>query len=133
MRHSALTSLARVFTESRLEQYAGWVQGSKMARLYGHFSARDLEEAVLELHGLKQTGKIDGVLKAAECPRCGTRNSPDAIRCHYCGYIIDKELATEMEAEERKKDEAIIARLECLEQLVRALLNWGMPLLEKFP
>jgi len=26
-RHSCLTSIAKVFTESRLELYAGWVQG----------------------------------------------------------------------------------------------------------
>ena len=50
LRHSSLTSLAKVFTESKLELYAGWVQGSKMARRYVHFSARDLEEAVLERH-----------------------------------------------------------------------------------
>jgi integrase len=47
-RHSCLTALAKVFTEARLELYAGWVHGSKMARRYVHFSARDLEDAVLE-------------------------------------------------------------------------------------
>jgi integrase/recombinase XerD len=47
-RHSCLTAMAKVFTESKLEFYAGWVQGSKMTRRYVHFSDRDLEEAVLE-------------------------------------------------------------------------------------
>jgi integrase/ribosomal protein L40E len=123
LRHSSLTSLAKVFTESKLELCAGWVQDSKMARRYVHFSARDLEEAVLELQGLKQTSRTSGVLKAEECPRCGTKNPPDALRCNCCGYIIDKELATKMEEEERREDKAIIARIERLEQLVRSLLN----------
>jgi integrase/ribosomal protein L40E len=126
LRHSSLTSLAKVFTESKLELYAGWVQGSKMARRYVHFSARDLEEAVLEIHGLKQTSRTSGVLKAEECPRCGAKNPPDALRCNCCGYIIDKELATKKEEEERRKDEEILARVAKLEQLVRSLL-YGSP------
>jgi hypothetical protein len=67
-RHSTLKNLAKVFTESRLELYAGWVQDSKMARRYVHFSARDLEDAVLELHGLKKPEEAKGVPRLADCP-----------------------------------------------------------------
>ena len=123
LRHSSLTSLAKVFTESKLELYAGWVQGSKMARRYVHFSARDLEDAVLELHGMKQTGGTDGFLKLAQCPRCGKRNGPDAVRRSFCGYILDRELASRMEEEDRRRDQEIIERIERLEQMVCALLN----------
>jgi len=63
LRHSSLTSLAKVFTKSKLELYAGWVQGSKMARQYVHFPARDLETAVLELHGLRKADNAEGILK----------------------------------------------------------------------
>ncbi|MEM4505728.1 MAG: hypothetical protein QXE94_06675 [Candidatus Bathyarchaeia archaeon] len=38
-RHSSLTALAKILTESKLELYAGWVHGSKMARRHVHFSA----------------------------------------------------------------------------------------------
>ena len=58
-----LNGAAKVFTEARLEQYAGWVHGSKMTRRYVHFSARDLEDAVLELHGIKKPGEVEGVPK----------------------------------------------------------------------
>lgn len=67
-RHSTLKNLAKVFTESRLELYAGWVQDSKMARRYVHFSARDLEDAVLKLHGLKKPEEAKGVPRLADCP-----------------------------------------------------------------
>jgi integrase/ribosomal protein L40E len=122
-RHSCLTSLAKILTEAKLELYAGWVHGSDMTRRYVHFSARDLEETVLEIHGMKKAERFDGVLRLSQCTRCGTKNSAEAIRCSYCGFILDRELAEKIEEEERKKDEAIIARIERLEQLVHSLLN----------
>jgi integrase len=122
-RHSCLTSLAKILTEAKLELYAGWVHGSDMTRRYVHFSARDLEETVLEIHGMKRAERMEGVLRLSQCPRCGTRNSAEAIRCSFCGLILDGKLAEKIEEEERKKDEAIIARIERLEKLVRSLLN----------
>lgn len=106
-RHSMLTALAKVFTEARLEQYAGWVHGSKMSAKYVHFSARDLEEAVLELHGLKNS-EGEGGLKLVECPRCKGKNSPGNVRCRFCGYIIDKKVAAETEMDMDRR----VARLE---------------------
>ena len=126
-RHSCLTALAKVFTESRLELYAGWIHGSRMPKRYVHFSARDLEDAVLELHGLKRRGETDNILKIVECPRCGAKNQPDAVRCEWCGLILDKQLALKIEEEERRrteeKEKALIGRIERLERLVRSLLN----------
>jgi len=129
-RHSTLTNLAKVFTEARLEQYAGWVHGSKMSRRYVHFSARDLEDAVLELHGFRKQDDAKSVLKLIECPRCGSQNPPGNVYCNFCGFILDSEAAIKMEMEERRRDEIVIQRLEemakrieNLEQIVRALLG----------
>ncbi|MGB9779068.1 MAG: tyrosine-type recombinase/integrase, partial [Candidatus Bathyarchaeales archaeon] len=60
-RHTCLTSLAKILTEAKLELYAGWVHGSDMSRRYVHFSARDLEDTILEVHGLKKAGHAEGV------------------------------------------------------------------------
>ncbi len=124
-RHTALTNMAKVMTEAKLELYAGWVQGSRMTKRYVHFSARDLEETMLQLHGMLKGGECNAVLKVVECPRCKTKNRPDAVRCSFCGLILDKELAIKIEEEERRRDEAMIARIERLERLVRSLLNGG--------
>jgi len=128
-RHSCLTALAKVLTESKLELYAGWVHGSKMARRYVHFSARDLEETVLEIHGLKEAKRADGILKPTQCPRCGSMNPPNNVRCEYCGYILDRSLAIKAEEEEQKKEEKVIKmleeafkRLEDLEKVVYAVI-----------
>jgi len=106
-RHSTLTNLAKIFTEARLEQYAGWVHGSEMSRRYVHFSARDLEDAVLELHGLKDRGEAGDIPKLINCPRCGRENPPGNVHCGFCGFILDKEAALKMEEKERDRERQI--------------------------
>jgi len=118
-----LTGLAKVFTEAKLEQYAGWVHGSKMAKQYIHFSARDLEDAVLELHGLKKPGATDGLPKLVSCPRCGNKNPPGNVRCSSCGLILDRETAIKIEEDERRREDEILRRLERLEKVVSSLIS----------
>jgi len=103
-RHTSLTAMAKVFTECRLEQFAGWTYGSKMTRRYVHFSARDLEDAILELHGLKPSSKAEGLSKIVECPRCSSKNPFGDIRCSTCGMILDKETALRFEEAEKQKE-----------------------------
>jgi len=122
-RHTTLTALAKVFTEARLEQYAGWVHGSKMSSRYVHFSARDLEDAVLELHGIKTPEKSVAVPRLMACPRCGSTNPLGTVHCGQCGYILDKEFAAKMDGEEEQWRDEIVARIERLEKTIQALLN----------
>lgn len=122
-RHSMLTALVKVFTEARLEQFAGWIHGSKMAKHYVHFSARDLEDAVLELHGLKNPDASEAVPRLVQCPRCGSRNSPGNVRCNHCGLILDRETAFKIESEDRRRDDEIMRRLERLERLVSSIIS----------
>jgi len=86
LRHTRLTEMAKVLTEARLNLFAGWVQGSNRAKTYVHFSARDLEDVLLEINGLKQPEKEGGKLKIRTCPRCRDINPPK------CGFIIDPAL-----------------------------------------
>jgi site-specific recombinase XerD len=128
-RHTSLTAMAKVFTESRLEQFAGWTYGSKMTRRYVHFSARDLEDAMLELHGLKMPSKAEGLAKLVECPRCSSKNPFGDTRCTTCGMILDKETALKFEATERQKEGRLQEqnlelkqRLDKLENFVSSLI-----------
>jgi len=52
-RHSRATHLANHLTEAQMNQYFGWVQGSKMASIYVHLSGRDVVHALLKLNGMK--------------------------------------------------------------------------------
>ena len=121
-RHSCLTAMAKVFTESKLEFYAGWVQGSRMTSRYVHFSARDLEEAVLELHDLAKKDEAKRGFRLEECPRCGKKNQPDNARCGFCDFILDRNLAEEIEQKTSERDMEIQRRLQRLEQTLNSLL-----------
>ena len=122
-RHTCLTALAKTLTEAKLELYAGWVHGSDMSRRYVHFSARDLEDAILEIHGLKEEARADGIMRIIECPRCGKRNPPNNARCSFCGLLLDRKLAIKIEEERMERLEEIVRRLEKLEQTVYSLLE----------
>jgi len=71
-----------------------------MTGRYVHFSARDLEDAVLELHGLKDSSEAKDLPKPVSCPRCGCENPPGNVHCGFCGFILDKEKALRMEEKE---------------------------------
>ena len=129
-RHSSLTAMAKVFTESRLEQFAGWTYGSKMTRRYVHFSARDLEDAMLELHGLKTSSKAESLAKLVECPRCNSKNPFGDMRCGVCGLILDKKEALRFEETElqrevtfEKRNIELQSRLERLEGFISSLIS----------
>lgn len=113
-RHSTLTNMAKVLTESKLELYAGWVQGSRMARRYVHFSARDLEDSVLSLHGLKSAGDANPLPKMAACPRCGEPNPPGSLHCYKCMLVLDKKLAVDLSASVEKKEKKLEQAIEKL-------------------
>jgi hypothetical protein len=82
-RHSRATYLASRLTEAQLEEYLGWVHGSASPRSYVHLSGRDVDDKILELHGLKKEDEgTEPTVKA--CPFCKTLNTFDAMVCHTC-------------------------------------------------
>lgn len=121
-RHSTLTAMAKVLTEAKLEMFAGWTHGSRMTRRYVHFSARDLEDAILGLYGLKAREDLKATLKMLACQRCGEANPPGNLRCTKCGFILDKKLALEFEAEEKREIDDLKRQLEELKALVSSVL-----------
>ena len=92
-RHSAATRYANTLTEAQLCGYMGWVQGSQEARTYVHLSGRDIDDAILKMHGKKKEDikKIDIKKKEPKvCPRCKTVNDHLANMCQVCGLGLDK-------------------------------------------
>jgi integrase/recombinase XerD len=82
-RHSRATYLASHLTESQMEEYLGWVHGSASPRTYVHLSGRDVDEKILQLHGLKKEAEgSEPMVKS--CPFCRTLNAIDVSVCHNC-------------------------------------------------
>jgi site-specific recombinase XerD len=115
-RHSQLTNMADKLTESKLELFAGWTLGSRMSRRYVHWSGRDLDQNILQIHGLAKSDEEPETktMRLRECPRCGFRNGPASPRCEKCGLILDRQVAIQVEDEIRQRLEKIEATLERL-------------------
>lgn len=94
-RHARATHLADKLTEAQLKELFGWVQGSKVASMYVHLSGRDLDDALLKLHGLSKVEAKKEKFKLRICPRCKTKNSPTAKYCAGCSLVLDVWLAEE--------------------------------------
>lgn len=102
-RHSTATKMANHFTEAQMNQYFGWVQGSKMPSTYVHLSGRDLDGAILELNGLKDNKKEnEKKTTIKKCPRCSELNPLTGKFCQRCGTPLDSIMV--MKVEEKMKE-----------------------------
>ncbi len=96
-RHSRSTHLAKHLTEAQMKQYLGWVQGSSMAAIYVHLSGRDVDNALLKMHGIVTDETKDVQMSPKQCTRCSTMNAPTTKFCSKCGLALDIKAALEME------------------------------------
>jgi len=103
-RHSRATHLAKFLTEAQMKEYFGWVQDSRMAAIYVHLSGRDVDSALLKLHGFETEEKKEEKFKAKICPRCKEKNSPLAKFCSKCGLALDIKLAIELDKRRAQLD-----------------------------
>jgi site-specific recombinase XerD len=94
-RHSRATELAKKLTEAQLCEYMGWVIGSREAATYVHLSGRDMDKAILELHGLVEEDKEKIRLLPIVCPRCNIKNDPAAKFCSGCSLGLDEKSVME--------------------------------------
>ncbi|MCM8803282.1 MAG: zinc ribbon domain-containing protein, partial [Candidatus Omnitrophica bacterium] len=98
-------------TEAQMKELFGWVQSSKMASVYVHLSGRNVDNALLQIHGLaKEEDKKETVLKLKKCPRCQDVNDPTSQFCKKCGSPLDIETMMKLE-ENRKKYEDFVFEL----------------------
>ena len=106
-RHSRATFLASHLTEFQMNQYLGWIQGSKMPHTYVHMSGKDVDNAIIALNGIKTEKKNnETILQSKQCPRCSSVNGFNNKFCFKCGAILD--MKTAMEIEEKQKEELTI-------------------------
>jgi len=105
-RHSRASELAKFMTESQLCYYLGWEQGSKQARTYVHLSGKDVDSAILKMHGrIPEEDNEKNKMNPIQCPRCNRENDPFAKYCSWCSLLLDeKSIATfEKEKEQASK------------------------------
>ncbi len=104
-RHSRLTELAKIMTDSELRMFAGWSKDSSMTAVYIHLSQRDIETKLLMSKGLIQKKEEKNKeLKPRTCPRCGEINPATAKFCYKCSQVLDTKIAMEIKKERENSD-----------------------------
>ncbi|MBI4146810.1 tyrosine-type recombinase/integrase [Candidatus Woesearchaeota archaeon] len=128
-RHSRATILASKLTEAQLKEMFGWTQSSDMAAVYVHMSGRDVDDALLKLHGLQEEKPDNESSKAKRCPRCKEINPPNFKFCGGCSLPLDTKAAIELE-ENRKNADDLMSELvkdpEVQKLLVEKVMKKGL-------
>jgi len=132
-RHSRATYLANFLTEAQMKEYFGWVQDSDMASVYVHLSGRDVDRAILKLHGIeREDTQEDQPLSPRPCPRCGKTNPHTNSFCSRCGMPLDEREAVRIIEKEmqRKKADSVLDHLlqdpEFKQMFIRKLEEFGI-------
>ncbi len=103
-RHARATHLANYLTEAQLKKIFGWTQNSRMPGRYVHLSGKDVDEALLRVHGLQAKGEEKKAeLTVVQCVRCDEKNSTVQRLCTRCGMPLDLKAA--LEADDMKQKE----------------------------
>jgi len=129
-RHSRATFLANHLTEAQMNQYLGWVPGSGMPAVYVHLSGRDMDDAILELRGLKpKEEKPESTMAPRTCVRCGTSNKATGQFCIRCGAVLDVSTAVAMQDQLQDLDQKFSRLLrdeKVQEFLIKRLVDLGI-------
>ncbi|WNY25141.1 tyrosine-type recombinase/integrase [Methanolapillus millepedarum] len=96
-RHSRCTHVANTLSESQMKPYFGWTSDSKMPKIYIHLSGEDVDNAILNIYGLKKTESEKIKLNILSCPRC-KQTIPDISEfCPACGMVLTLEASQRLQ------------------------------------
>jgi integrase len=96
-RHSRATFLASRLTEAQMKAHLGWIQASRMAAVYVHMSGRDVDSAILQLHGIAPAIEAKAEkLSQVTCGRCQMPNEYTNRWCKRCTFPLDREAEIEL-------------------------------------
>jgi len=110
-RHTRVTHLLlnKQLNETQAKVYFGWTPSSKMIAEYSHMLSSDVNETILNIHGIKTEEMKESKLKPKQCPKCSAINTKDSKFCCKCSGILDLKTAVEMDQMREKSDEMLMA------------------------
>ncbi|MBI4448855.1 tyrosine-type recombinase/integrase [Candidatus Woesearchaeota archaeon] len=123
-RHTRVTHLLinKQINETQAKVYFGWTPSSKMLSEYSHLISKDVNDTMLELHGIKtaETERQDPKIK--QCPRCQDLNPKDHLFCKKCGGVLEVKTAMELD-EKRGGFDGVLSELTEDEGFQKALVG----------
>jgi len=130
-RHTRVTHLLinKQINESQAKVYFGWTPSSTMLSEYSHLISKDVNDTMLELHGIKTSEAEKQEPKVRQCPRCQDLNPKDHLFCKKCGGVLEVKTAMELDEKRGGFDDVLSELTEdegFQKALVGALLKKGM-------
>jgi hypothetical protein len=111
-RHTRVTHLLmdKQLNEAQAKIYFGWVPESSMLSDYSHLISSDVNDTILEIHGIKTESEKEDELKPKQCSKCNAINPKEAMFCCRCTAIMDVNTAVRLD-EKRQEADKIVAGL----------------------
>lgn len=103
-RHARATHLARHLPEAVMKQMFGWTNDSHMASVYYHLSGKDVDDALLKLHGIKTEEVKEENIGVKVCQKCGENNSILSHFCKKCSTPSDLKFMLEVDSKRKEFD-----------------------------
>jgi ribosomal protein L40E len=104
-RHARATNLAKQLPEAVMKKFFGWTNDSNMASVYYHLSGKDVDDALLKLHGIKEEEiKEEKNVGMKICQRCGESNSILSHFCRKCNTPLDLKVMLEFDSKRKEFD-----------------------------
>lgn len=85
-----------------------------MAAQYVHLSGKQVDDAILKMHGLVKEEMKEDILKSVLCPRCKETNDVNNSYCAKCWLPLTQQAAVEAEENKRKEETGIIALMKLM-------------------
>ncbi|MGB3908473.1 MAG: zinc ribbon domain-containing protein [Methanomethylovorans sp.] len=84
-----------------------------MPQTYVHLSGKQIDEAVLKIHGIIKEKDTMPQLTSTVCPRCRQVNGPTSTFCSRCGMAMRVDSAVDLE---KKRSDIAMALMELVEK-----------------
>jgi integrase/ribosomal protein L40E len=105
-RHARATHLAQHLPQAIMNEVFGWSKDSRMSSIYYHLSGKDVDEALLRMHGLKpREDKEAKTITTRICAKCGEVNSALAHFCKKCNSPLDLKVMLEIDSKRKEFDD----------------------------
>ena len=104
LRHKRATELYGKLSEKDMMLLFGW-RTREMLDIYARITQKDVEEKVLAIYGVNDGGKHASDIV---CPRCGTKNPPEANYCWRCGTPLKAEIIAKLEYDKKRLWELMV-------------------------
>jgi len=131
-RHTRVTHLLinKQINETQAKVYFGWVPSSNMLSEYSHLVSQDVNEAILEMHGIKVSGDEKEKPKVKQCPRCKAINPNEHLFCKNCSSVLEVKTAVALDEQRGDFDSFMIQLISKLkeeegtkEELIKAMFG----------